>query len=123
MFLSLIPSMFVIKFNCSIRLFLMRVWSLFHYRSYGAFFLQQNRLHNSYGGFTHYRNYRALFWGSMSTVVDDEKLTSRENLIGFLFFCVQSDEDTLLKVDKVFKPNSNRLMFLINLLVASSFAL
>ena len=37
----------------------MRVWSLFHYRSYGAFFLQQNRLHNSYGGFTHYRNYRA----------------------------------------------------------------
>ena len=37
----------------------MRVWSLFHYRSYGAFFLQQNRLHNSYSGFTHYRNYRA----------------------------------------------------------------
>ena len=44
----------------------------------------------------------------MSTVVDDEKLTSRENLIGFLFFCVQSDEDTLLKVDKVCRPNSNR---------------
>ena len=37
-FLSLILSMFVIKFNCSIRFFLMRVWSLFHYRSYGAFF-------------------------------------------------------------------------------------
>ena len=33
----------------------------FHYRSYGTFFLQQNRLHNSYGGFTHYRNYRAAF--------------------------------------------------------------
>ena len=31
----------------------------FHYRSYGTFFLQQNRLHNSYGGSTHYRNYRA----------------------------------------------------------------
>ena len=60
-FLSLIPSMFVIKFNCSIRFFLMRVWSLFHYRSYGAFFLQQNRLHNSYSGFTHYRNYRTNF--------------------------------------------------------------
>ena len=59
----------------------------------------------------------------MSTVVDDEKLTSRENLIGFLFLCVQSDEDTLLKVDKVFKPKANRLMFLINLLVASSFEL
>ena len=41
----------------------MRVWSVFHYRSYGAFFLQQNRLHNSYGGFTHYRNYRATFLG------------------------------------------------------------
>ena len=63
------------------------------------------------------------FFGSLSTVVDDEKLTSRENLIGFLFLCVQSDEDTLLKVDKVCRPNSNRLMFLINLLVASSFAL
>ena len=60
-FLSLIPSMFVIKFNCSIRFFLMRVWSLLHYRSYGAFFLQQNRLHNSYSGFTHYRNYRTNF--------------------------------------------------------------
>ena len=60
-FLSLIPSIFVIKFNCSIRFFLMRVWSLFHYRSYGAFFLQQNGLHNSYSCFTHYRNYRANF--------------------------------------------------------------
>ena len=39
--------------------------------------------------------------GSLSTVVGDEKLTSRENLIGFLFLYVQSDEDTLLKVDKV----------------------
>ncbi len=39
--------------------------------------------------------------GSLSTVVSDEKLTSRENLIGFLFLYVQSDEDTLLKVDKV----------------------
>lgn len=28
----------MIKFNCSIRFFLMRVWLLFHYRSYGAFF-------------------------------------------------------------------------------------
>ena len=39
--------------------------------------------------------------GSLSTVVGDEKLTSRENLIGFLFLYVQCDEDTLLKVDKV----------------------
>ncbi len=34
----------------------------FHYRSYGTFFLQQNRLHNYYSDFTHYRNYRAIFY-------------------------------------------------------------
>ena len=32
----------------------------------------------------------------MSTVVGDEKLTSREDRIGLLFFYVQSDEDTFL---------------------------
>ena len=31
----------------------------FHYRSYETFFLQQNRLHNIYRGFTHYKYYRA----------------------------------------------------------------
>ena len=31
----------------------------------------------------------------------DEKLTSREDLIGLLFFYVQSDEDTFLKVNEV----------------------
>ena len=56
------------------------------------------------------------FLGSLSTVVGDEKLTSREDRIGPLFMYVQSDEDTFLK------PNPNRLMSLINLLVASSFA-
>lgn len=44
--------------------------------------------------------------GSLSTVVSDERLTSRENLIGFLFLYVQSDEDTLLKVDKVSKTEA-----------------
>ncbi|SNM57048.1 Uncharacterised protein [Streptococcus pneumoniae] len=34
----------------------------FHYRSYGTFFLQQNRLHNIYSGFTHYKYYRAHFY-------------------------------------------------------------
>ena len=38
------------------------------------------------------------FFGSLSTVVGDEKLTSREDRIGPLFMYVQSDEDTLLKV-------------------------
>ena len=42
----------------------------------------------------------------MSTVVGDEKLTSRENLIGFLFLYVQSDEDTFLKVDEVSKTEA-----------------
>ena len=44
--------------------------------------------------------------GSWSTVVGDEKLTSREDLIGLLFFYVQSDEDTFLKVDEVSKTEA-----------------
>ena len=44
--------------------------------------------------------------GSLSTVVGDEKLTSRENLIGFLFLYVQSDEDTPPKVDEVSKTEA-----------------
>ena len=42
----------------------------------------------------------------LSTVVGDEKLTSREDLIGLLFFYVQSDEDTFLKVDEVSKTEA-----------------
>ena len=38
MFLSLIQSEFVIKFNCSIRFFLMMVWSLFIIGLMGLFF-------------------------------------------------------------------------------------
>ena len=41
--------------------------------------------------------------GSLSTVVGDEKLTSREDRIGPLFMYVQCDKDTLLKVDEVSK--------------------
>ena len=44
--------------------------------------------------------------GSLSTVVGDEKLTSREGRIGPLFMHVQSDEDTLFKVDKVSKTEA-----------------
>ena len=46
------------------------------------------------------------FLGSLSTVVGDEKLTSREDRIGPLFMYVQSDEDTLLKVDEVSKTEA-----------------
>ena len=35
-----------------------------------------------------------------------ENLTSREDRIGFLFLYVQSDEDTLLKVDEVSKTKA-----------------
>ena len=42
----------------------------------------------------------------MSTIVGDEKLTSREDRIGPLFMNVQSDEDTLLKVDEVSKTEA-----------------
>ncbi|MBO1146916.1 hypothetical protein IAF81_04625 [Streptococcus thermophilus] len=44
--------------------------------------------------------------GSLSTIVGDEKLTSREDRIGPLFMYVQCDEDTLLKVDKVSKTEA-----------------
>ena len=49
---------------------------------------------------------KALFLGSLSTVVGDEKLISREDLIGLLFVYIQSDEDTLLKVDEVSKTEA-----------------
>ena len=39
-----------------------------------------------------------VFLGSLSTVVGDEKLTSREDRIGPLFMHVQSDEDTLFRL-------------------------
>ena len=42
----------------------------------------------------------------MSTIGGDEKLISREGRIGPLFMNVQSDEDTLLKVDKVSKTEA-----------------
>ena len=44
--------------------------------------------------------------GSLSTVVGDEKLTSREDRISPLFMYVQCDEDTLLKVDEVSKTKA-----------------
>ena len=44
--------------------------------------------------------------GSLSTVVGDEKLTSREDQIGLLFLYVQSDENTLPKVNKVSKTEA-----------------
>ena len=47
-----------------------------------------------------------FYYGSLSTVVGDEKLTSREDLIGLLFFYVQNDEDTFLKVDEVSKTEA-----------------
>ena len=49
---------------------------------------------------------KSSYFGSLSTVVGDEKLTSRENLIGFLFLYVQSDENTLPKVNKVSKTEA-----------------
>ena len=48
----------------------------------------------------------SAFFGSLSTVVGDEKLTSREDRVGPFFMYVQCDEDTLLKVDKVSKTEA-----------------
>ena len=38
----------------------------FHYRYYGTFFLQQNRFHNIYRGFSHYKYYRAFLPSKVS---------------------------------------------------------
>lgn len=54
----------------------------------------------------------SFLYGSLSTVVGDEKLTSREDRIGLLFMHVQSDEDTLLKVDKVSKTEAQTCSYL-----------
>lgn len=43
---------------------------------------------------------------SLSTVMGDEKLTSREDHIGLLFLYVQSNENTLSKVDKISKTGA-----------------
>ena len=51
-------------------------------------------------------NWFLVFIGSLSTVVGDEKLTSREDQIGLLFLYIQSDENTLPKVDKIFKTEA-----------------
>ena len=48
---SLMSSRFVIKFNCSIRFFLMMIWPLFIIDLLGLF----TRLHNLHSGFAHYR--------------------------------------------------------------------
>ena len=47
-----------------------------------------------------------VFLGSLSTVVGDEKLTSREDRIGLLFLYIQSDENTFPKVDKISKTEA-----------------
>ena len=47
-----------------------------------------------------------VFYGSLSTIVGDEKLTSSEGQIGLLFLYVQSDENTLPKVNKVSKTEA-----------------
>ena len=54
----------------------------FHYRSYGTFFLQQNRLHNIHRGFTHYKYYRAGFVSLFCFYLenDDKYLPSTEYL-------------------------------------------
>ena len=39
-------------------------------------------------------------------IIEPEKLTSREDLIGLLFLYVQSDENTLPKVNKVSKTEA-----------------
>ena len=48
----------------------------FHYRSYGTFFLQQNRLHDIHRGFAHYKYYRAISYPPLSLQEGDFIITS-----------------------------------------------
>ena len=63
-------------------------------------------LNSGWGLFCYTSDIQLSIFGSLSTVVGDEKLTSREDRIGPLFMYVQSDEDTLLKVDEVSKTEA-----------------
>ncbi|MCQ8263161.1 hypothetical protein, partial [Streptococcus suis] len=52
----------------------------FHYRLYGTFCIYSKRLHNLYGGFTHYRNYRAGKGGKVDMWYNG-KISIREKLL------------------------------------------
>ena len=63
----------------------------FHYRSYGTFCIYSKRLHNFHGGFTHYRNYGALFL--MLSKKSLEKQNSSSSLFLLRGFC-----DTIIEI-------------------------
>ena len=52
----------------------------FHYRSYGTFFLQQNRLHNIYRGFTHYKYYRADIQSDKNSLLEVVKVPKTKGI-------------------------------------------
>lgn len=60
---------------------------------------------------------------NVSTVVGDEKLISREDLIGLLYFYVQSDENTLPKVNKVSRTETQTFDVFDNLICALQFCI
>ena len=62
----------------------------FHYRSYGTFFLQQNRLHNIYRGFTHYKYYRAFFcFDTHFGIQNDFYVKFLYNIIGLISYFIK----------------------------------
>ena len=62
----------------------------FHYRSYGTFFLQQNRLHNIYRGFTHYKYYRAFFcFDTQFATQNDFYVKFLYNIIGLISYFIK----------------------------------
>lgn len=64
------------------------------------------------------------YMGSLSTVMGDLSLTTRENQLGSLsFWMFKAMRILLLKFLKLRKPKACRLMSLISLLVASNLAL
>ena len=79
----------------------------FHYRSYGTFFLQQNRLHNIHRGFTHYKYYRA------ENMILSEKITwdffNQENSSHENFFLdIFSENDKIVPMETYLVPRRTK---------------
>ncbi|HGS2094210.1 TPA: hypothetical protein ACL8PL_002019, partial [Streptococcus pneumoniae] len=96
--------------------FLMSCFVAFHYRSYGTFFLQQNRLHNIYKGFTHYKYYRAenshliyadYFEMKLKRLLkDDTKVFEKSTfkfVEGYKIYLTESKESGIKQMDNVIK--------------------
>ena len=92
----------------------------FHYRSYGTFFLQQNRLHNIHRGFTHYKYYRAekLTVEEMDYKIDKKDVYCRCKLTKIYFKEVLAmtgtETFTVLSSENLEQTSGGRMIWLVD---------